>query len=81
LLLALKIACQEAKILGDFPLASEIEKLKSTSPQNPETIGIPQPVASQTGTKSGKLPALEPTCYLLFIPGDLIHFQLPINKK
>ncbi len=66
LLLALKITHQEAKILSDFQLASEIEKLKSSSPQKPTLVGIPLFVSIRSGAKSGMLPALEPTCYLLF---------------
>jgi len=56
--LALKISHQEVKILGDFPLASEIEKLKLKFHKNPAAIGIPLCLTSRASSKKELLPAL-----------------------
>lgn len=65
LLLALKLWGKELEY-GVFPLPSEIEKLKLNSKKNSNTSGIPCYVTSRTFNQSCLLPALEPTCFLLF---------------
>jgi len=76
LLLALKRFTHETKVFRDFPLAIELEKLMLNSSTYPTASGIPLYVSNRASDNFEKLPALEPTCFLLFYYWDFNPFRL-----
>ena len=66
LLLVLKLFNREAVVFDDLSLISEIEKLQLKAATQPHAVGLPIWVSSQASAHFENLPALEPTCFLLF---------------
>ena len=64
-LLALKI-CKQNHQFGKSDIEANLEKLRLASHQNPLAVGLPHTVTDHAINLSSGLPALEPTCFLLF---------------
>lgn len=62
-------------LLAELPLQDELAKLWLQSSANPQAIGIPASIAHRPGKPLFRLPALEPTCYILFDSWDWNLFQ------